>query len=201
MQDRMPGVGRYGGVQSRISGELLRDRIGGRSQARFFGHIHEVARLASIGAASRQSFAVERRDRFDWCRRAYSGSSGARVAAFRPSDPFARWFELVARASNPTRPRSCCSPTPLTISSSPRSRLPRPKCSNARGFASYIPQRDFCCGRPLYDQGMLDAARRAAARHALTCLTPFVERGVNVVGLEPSCFLTLRDELPALFRG
>ncbi len=65
------------------------------------------------------------------------------------------------------------------------------------GFKVVIPPVDLCCGRPLYDQGMLDLAKRRLIQ-ILDVLTPFVERGVIVVGLEPSCLLTFRDELPKL---
>jgi Fe-S oxidoreductase len=65
------------------------------------------------------------------------------------------------------------------------------------GFRVVIPSVDLCCGRPLYDQGMLDLAKRGLTR-ILEVLTPFVEREVLVVGLEPSCLLTFRDELPRL---
>jgi FAD/FMN-containing dehydrogenase/Fe-S oxidoreductase len=65
-------------------------------------------------------------------------------------------------------------------------------------FQVLLPGRDLCCGRPLYEAGMLDAGRSRLLEIVHT-LTPFVERGVTVVGLEPSCLLTLRDELPAFF--
>ena len=68
------------------------------------------------------------------------------------------------------------------------------------GFKVVIPQRDLCCGRPLYDAGMFDRARWRL-RQALDTLTPLVERGAALVGLEPSCLLTFRDELPSLFPG
>jgi Fe-S oxidoreductase len=45
---------------------------------------------------------------------------------------------------------------------------------------------------------MLDAARLRLL-DIVAALSPYVERGVSIVGLEPSCLLTLRDELPALF--
>jgi Fe-S oxidoreductase len=61
-----------------------------------------------------------------------------------------------------------------------------------------IPTRDLCCGRPLYDQGMLDRAKRNLAT-ALEVLAPWAQRGLAIVGLEPSCILTFRDELPKLF--
>ena len=56
-----------------------------------------------------------------------------------------------------------------------------------------------CCGRPLISKGMLEEAR-AHADWNVTRLTPWVERGVPVVGLEPSCLLTLRDEYVDLLR-
>jgi len=53
--------------------------------------------------------------------------------------------------------------------------------------------RPLCCGRTYLATGLLDDAR-AEARRTLAALAPFVERGVAVVGLEPSCLLTMRDE-------
>ena len=54
-------------------------------------------------------------------------------------------------------------------------------------------ERPLCCGRTFLAAGMTDEAK-AEARRMLDALKPFVERGVPVVGLEPSCLLTLRDE-------
>ncbi len=56
-----------------------------------------------------------------------------------------------------------------------------------------------CCGRPLISKGMLDEAREHA-RWNVERLHPYVARGVPVVGLEPSCLLTLRDEYVDLLR-
>src|SRR5881396_2426458 len=50
-----------------------------------------------------------------------------------------------------------------------------------------------CCGRPLISKGMLGEAREHAAWN-VDRLAPYAERGVAIVGLEPSCLLTLRDE-------
>jgi Fe-S oxidoreductase len=66
------------------------------------------------------------------------------------------------------------------------------------GFRVVIPGGDLCCGRPMYEAGMLDAARVRLAE-ILDALRPFVAQGTPIVGLEPSCLLTLRDELPAMF--
>ncbi|HSH48223.1 MAG TPA: FAD-binding and (Fe-S)-binding domain-containing protein [Halomonas sp.] len=54
-------------------------------------------------------------------------------------------------------------------------------------------ERPLCCGRTYLSSGQIDRAR-AEARRTLDALMPFVERGVAIVGLEPSCLLTLRDE-------
>ena len=56
-----------------------------------------------------------------------------------------------------------------------------------------------CCGRPLISKGMLDEAREHAA-YNVARLAPYARRGVAIVGLEPSCLLTLRDEWVDLLR-
>ncbi|MFY7914887.1 MAG: (Fe-S)-binding protein, partial [Rubrivivax sp.] len=61
-------------------------------------------------------------------------------------------------------------------------------------------QGHLCCGRTYLATGMVDQAR-AQARELLDHLRPFAERGMPIVGLEPSCLLTLRDEALALGLG
>jgi Fe-S oxidoreductase len=61
-------------------------------------------------------------------------------------------------------------------------------------------KRPLCCGRTHLSVGNIAGARRELARTRETLL-PFARRGVPIVGLEPSCLLTLRDELLALFPG
>jgi Fe-S oxidoreductase len=60
--------------------------------------------------------------------------------------------------------------------------------------------RPLCCGRTFLSVGKVDEARREAER-MLAALTPAIERGATVVGLEPSCILGLRDEIPALIES
>ena len=60
--------------------------------------------------------------------------------------------------------------------------------------------RPLCCGRTFLSVGLVNEARRELQR-TLDALAPYVRRGVPVIGLEPSCLLTMRDELPALFKG
>jgi len=67
----------------------------------------------------------------------------------------------------------------------------------ANGFRVTVPRRQLCCGRPLYDYGMLDTASRFLGQ-ILDELRPQIRAGVPVVGLEPSCVSVFRDELPNL---
>ncbi len=67
----------------------------------------------------------------------------------------------------------------------------------AAGYRVLIPDRLLCCGRPLYDWGWLDAAR-GLLEQTLASLAPTLRRGVPVIGLEPACLSTFKDELPNL---
>ena len=62
------------------------------------------------------------------------------------------------------------------------------------------PGRPLCCGRTYLAAGMIDKAR-AEAQRTLDALLPHIRAGVPVVGLEPSCLLTLRDEFLTLLPG
>jgi FAD/FMN-containing dehydrogenase/Fe-S oxidoreductase len=62
------------------------------------------------------------------------------------------------------------------------------------GFRVTTPRQHLCCGRPLYDFGMLDEAKNYLAR-ILHALGPQIDAGLPVVVLEPSCASVFRDEL------
>ncbi len=68
----------------------------------------------------------------------------------------------------------------------------------AAGFQVIVPSASLCCGRPLYDFGMLDTAKKLL-REILDTLRPEIEASTPVVGLEPSCVAVFRDELMNLF--
>jgi Fe-S oxidoreductase len=73
----------------------------------------------------------------------------------------------------------------------------------AAGYAVHVPQRPgghLCCGRTYLSTGMVDEAK-ARLGELLTALLPFAQRGIAIVGLEPSCLLTLRDEALVLGLG
>jgi FAD/FMN-containing dehydrogenase/Fe-S oxidoreductase len=68
----------------------------------------------------------------------------------------------------------------------------------AAGYRVELPPRPLCCGRPLYDYGMLTFAKRQL-RQIIEALRSALREGVSVVGLEPSCVAVFRDELINLF--
>ena len=61
-------------------------------------------------------------------------------------------------------------------------------------------RRPLCCGRTFLSAGLIIDAK-AEARRALAALAPYAARGIPIVGLEPSCVYTFRDEIPALGLG
>ncbi|HEY3933542.1 MAG TPA: FAD-binding and (Fe-S)-binding domain-containing protein [Gemmatimonadales bacterium] len=67
----------------------------------------------------------------------------------------------------------------------------------AAGFQVTLPGISLCCGRPLYDYGMLTLAKKMLLR-ILDTLRPPIRAGISVVGLEPSCVSVFRDELPGM---
>jgi FAD/FMN-containing dehydrogenase/Fe-S oxidoreductase len=66
------------------------------------------------------------------------------------------------------------------------------------GFHVVVPQEHLCCGRPLYDYGMLDLAE-AYLRRVLGALRDEIRAGTPVVGIEPSCVAVFKDELIKLW--
>jgi FAD/FMN-containing dehydrogenase/Fe-S oxidoreductase len=68
----------------------------------------------------------------------------------------------------------------------------------AAGFHVQLPKAGLCCGRPLYDWGMLERAK-GLLLNILDVLAPEIEKGTSLVVLEPSCAAVFRDELINLF--
>ena len=161
----------------------------------FFGKLHEVARLASyapsianavahapiVGGVIKKALAIHpdrelprfaRRSFRSWFERRTAPRAGKRDVVLFP-DTFNNFFE-------------------------PHVAIAAVEVLERAGFRVIIPRRQLCCGRPLYDQGMLEQAK-ARLRDVMEALDPFVAVGIPIVGLEPSCILTFRDELPSLF--
>ena len=58
----------------------------------------------------------------------------------------------------------------------------------------------LCCGRTFLSSGLIDEAKNEASK-LVDNLSPYMEQGLPILGLEPSCVFTIKDELPALLPG
>ena len=67
----------------------------------------------------------------------------------------------------------------------------------AAGLDVIIVANRACCGRPMLSKGMIEPARERALQN-VSLLAPYVKDGIPIVGTEPSCILTFRDEYPDL---
>ena len=76
----------------------------------------------------------------------------------------------------------------------PQTAIAATKVLEAAGYRVELPRADLCCGRPLYDYGMLGLAKSFLKR-ILDVLREDIRAGVPVVGLEPSCVAVFRDEM------
>ncbi len=91
-------------------------------------------------------------------------------------------------------------PDTFTDAWSPQHGVATVRVLEAAGETVAVPTQWACCGRPLYDQGMLQLARRWLTR-LVEVLDPWTSRGIPVVVPEPSCLAAFRDELPQLLRN
>ncbi|HZQ12239.1 MAG TPA: FAD-linked oxidase C-terminal domain-containing protein [Pseudolabrys sp.] len=118
-------------------------------------------------------------DRSDWSYAASGAGSGRDVVLF--ADTFNRYFER----ENLEAAR---------------------RVLVAGGYRVHAPlsndeeKRPLCCGRTFLSVGQIAEAKHELQR-TLAVLAPYIARGVPVIGLEPSCLFTFRDELPALMKG
>lgn len=68
------------------------------------------------------------------------------------------------------------------------------------GYKVYFLAPNLCCGRTFLTTGMVERAKEEAGAF-LDAVKPFVEQNIPIIGLEPSCLLGLKDEIPALMRA
>jgi FAD/FMN-containing dehydrogenase/Fe-S oxidoreductase len=125
------------------------------------------------------------------------------IPAFAP-ESFKAWFERRrvslrnSPRSNPDAPPVLLWPDTFNNHFHPGTAKSAVEVLEAAGFQVIVPRASLCCGRPLYDFGMLDRAQ-ALLLQILDELSPEIEAGIPIVGLEPSCVAVFRDELLNLF--
>jgi len=108
-------------------------------------------------------------------------------------------------ARNPDGPEVVLLPDTFTTYFEPENGEAALAVLEAAGYRVHVAEaadggRPLCCGRTFLSVGLVEEARKEM-RRLLSALLPFVARGLKVIGLEPSCLLTLRDELTVLRLG
>jgi Fe-S oxidoreductase len=119
-----------------------------------------------------------------------------RIPAFA-SQPFKQWFRWRG-SRNAGKPAVILWPDTFNNYFHPGIAQAAVEVLEAIGFRVEVPEQPLCCGRPLYDYGMLRLARRLL-RQILDTLRPQIADGIPIIGLEPSCVAVFRDELVNLF--
>jgi FAD/FMN-containing dehydrogenase/Fe-S oxidoreductase len=132
-----------------------------------------LQRIAGISA--QRTLPAWRRDRFRSDRDVIGPAGGREIVLF--ADTFNRAFER----------ENLDAAIRVLVAGGYRVHLPEPASSG----------RPICCGRTFLAAGLVDRARAELDR-LVTTYAPFAARGVPILGLEPSCLLTLRDELLSL---
>ena len=163
---------------------------------RLFGRVARMNRLASrvptlfnwISGLAPSRWALER----------IAGIDRRRPLPSLAAQPFTDWFRHHISPAAAPRGEVVLFNDTFTTYNVPEIARAAVEVLEAGGYRVVLVDRK-CCGRPLISKGMLVEAREHAAwnvRH----LAPYARRDVAIVGLEPSCLLTLRDETVDLVR-
>ncbi len=155
------------------------------------GLIHRWARLAAY--MPRLANGVMRAPLLGGLAKAVGGIAPKRSVPEFAAYTFKDWFRR-REIRNPTGPAVLLWPDTFNNNFHPETAIAAVEVLEAAGYRVIVPQRALCCGRPLYDHGMLDLAKRLL-HQILDALHDEIAAGVPLVALEPSCLAVFRDEL------
>ena len=164
-------------------------------QAYSMGLVQRWARVAA--AAPRLTNLITHAPGFSSLAKLAAGMAPAREVPRFAKRHFRRWFRR-REPGNVDGPRVILWADTFNTYFHPESAAAAVEVLEAAGYRVDIPREHLCCGRPLYDFGMLDIARRQL-RRALDALERDIRAGVPVIGLEPACLSVFRDELLKFF--
>jgi Fe-S oxidoreductase/FAD/FMN-containing dehydrogenase len=172
----------------RANGLPLRNRLFGRIErwSRLGARLPRLVNLTARLPLSR------------WLLERWLGIDPRRPLPRLASEPFTAWFTRRAPAVPAPRGDVVLFHDTFTTYNQPEIARAAVEVLETAGYRVVLVDRK-CCGRPLISKGMLDEAR-AHAEWNVAHLLPYARRGVAIVGLEPSCLLTLRDEYVDLLR-
>jgi Fe-S oxidoreductase len=161
-------------------------------QAYTLGLIPWEARLAA--RAPQLANLLTQRRPFDRLGKHLAGiASERRMPAFAPQT-FKSWFRARAGANGLGHPRVVLWADTFNDHFHPQVAIATLEVLEAAGFHVVVPERPLCCGRPLYDYGMLTLARRLL-HQVLDGLREEIRAGTPVIAVEPSCGAVFRNEL------
>ncbi len=175
----------------RTNGYTLGDRI--------FGNISELSQLGSFFAPF--SNWTLRSGAFRELLENLAGIDRRRSLPSFASQTFTQWFKVRggSPASSATRGQVLLFADTFTNYNHPNLGRAATKVLERLGYQVVLP-RTKCCGRPMLSKGMMDKARRNARANVDTVF-PYIESGAKLVGLEPSCILSFRDDYVDLLGG
>ena len=195
LQGRLPRARGHGHVQGRVPVALLRGPVAAATRL-FHGSdlLVGAARFLRRPAWSTSSARP-------LCFGTPSSGSAAslrtgRMPAFAPQT-FKEWFRRRG-LRNDGKPQVLLWPDTFNNHFHPEVGKATVEVLESAGYQVQVPAASLCCGRPLYDFGMLDTAK-VLLRQMLDTLRPQIQAGIPVVGMEPSCVAVFRDELTNLF--
>lgn len=160
-----------------------------------FGLIHWWARLASY--APRLANAATQTPGLGRLVRAIGGVTQEREIPVFATQTFQDWF-FRRGVRNEGHPRVILFPDTFNNFFHVGTARAAVEVLEAAGYQVVVPRQTLCCGRPLYDYGWLDLARRLWYR-MMDALRDEIRAGTPIVGLEPSCVSAFRDELLNFF--
>jgi FAD/FMN-containing dehydrogenase/Fe-S oxidoreductase len=161
-----------------------------------FGLIHYWARLGSQ-APGLVNFVTQTPGLSTLAKLASGMPVERQIPPFAPFT-FKDWFRRRRVASAADAPRVILWPDTFNNHFHPQTAIAAVHVLERAGFRVDVPTAPLCCGRPLFDYGMLDTAKRWLG-DVMTTLNGDIEAGVPIVGLEPSCVAVFRDEVRELF--
>ena len=167
-------------------------------RARALGHAHAVAAMGSSLAPLSN---LARSGPLRWLMNRLLGLDPRRSLPRFRRDTFWRWWQQrVSEGPDaaPTRRVVLLADT-FTNFYEPEVAIDAVRVLEAAGYGVIVP-KPTCCGRPQISKG-LHAPALVAAHQSVRQLLPFVGQDLPILGLEPSCLLTFRDEYPGLLRS
>jgi succinate dehydrogenase/fumarate reductase iron-sulfur protein len=184
-----------GGLNARIEEEGIARPKSLRSW--LMGHVHSLSKVASscatgANALGRSKLVRSLLERIVGIDRRRPLPSLARVS-------FAKWFKSRVRLRNDSKRVVIFHDTFMSYYE-PEIGIAATELLEAAGYEVILIQKRKCCGRPLISERMLDSAK-ALAEHNIALLLPYAEQGISIIGCEPSCLLTLKEEYPRLCPG